>query len=381
MASSASMVSSSPLSSARRIVSARQRNAAAPLMTPTTRVAVGVSISRQQRARRAVSKVSASASDDQSSSSTSSLSAAVTPAAASLAEASQQPLSLSSVGVLGAASTVPFGSALFASIGGGGGWWKGGGGGGGNGGGDGNNGGGNGNNGNPSVSDLAAAAKDEDDEESGSEYEEVEVDEEEAPVNAEEEEEEDEEEEEEEEEEQQKGRRRGRRRRDRRGTPSSAASSSDAPDAFFLSKLTAVGLPQGLGVPTEAEIFGEGDLTPGFSSTKGAVATEIKRLLGTGMFASVNARATQLPNRPKGECVLEFEFKEKEMPPLKSFRVVSPSSKSGPAIPFAEVQKVMDRVGGETGIRRLAVMREVVDGWYDRHGYAPQCRVARFDGK
>ena len=339
-------------------------------------------VARQQRARRAVVKVSASASNRHSSTpvSFSSSSTASSAAVASLAAASQ-PLALSAVGVLGAASTVPFGSALFASIGGGGGWWKGGGGGGGGGGngGDGNNNnnGGGGGNVNPSVSDLAAAAKDDDGDESGSEYEEVEGDEEEgAPANADGEEEEEEDEDEDE----QKGRRRRRPRRG--GAPASSSSSSDAPDAFFLAKLSTSGLPQGPGVPSEAEIFGEGDLTPGFSSSKSAVATEIKRLLATGMFASVNARATQVPGRPKGECELEFQFKEKEFPPLKSFKVVSPSAKNGaPAIPFDEVQKVMARVGGETGMRRLAVMREVVDGWYDRHGYAPQCRVARFDGE
>ena len=290
------------------------------------------------------------------------------------------------MGVLGAASTAPFGSALFASIGGGGGgWWKGGGGGGNGGGGDGNNNGGGGggsNNLNPSVSDLAAASKDnddDDDDESGSEYEEVEEeDEDEASAKAGEEDEQEEEDEEEEDE--AASRKQKSRRRSRSGRPA-AGSSSDAPDAFFLAKLTASGLPKGAGVPTEEEIFGEGDLTPGFTSTKSAVAAEIRRLLATGMFASVNARATQVPGRPKGECELEFEFKEKDLPPLRSFRVVSPSSKSGPAIPFSEVQKVMEKVGGETGIRRLAVMREVVDGWYDRHGYAPQCRVARFDGE
>ena len=95
----------------------------------------------------------------------------------------------------------------------------------------------------------------------------------------------------------------------------------------------------------------------------------------------MDVRVTQAPKRPKGECVVEFVFQEKKTAPLRSFKVVSPGSKTGPAIPFSEVQKVMQLVGGETGIRRLAVMREVVDGWYSRHGYAPQCRVARFDGE
>ena len=391
---SSSMVS--PLSSSARRSSssiASSRPAAMPLSTFTTRAAVGASLARHQRASRAALRVSASASDDQSStsSSSSSLSAASSSSSSSSAAAAaplaSQPLALAAVGIFGPASTVPFGSALFASIGGGGsgsggGWWKGGGGGGGNGG-DGNNGSGGGGGGgdklnNPSVSDLAAAKDDESEEEGEFEDEEEEEEEDASKPSG---KEEDEEGEEEEEDDDKAARKQKKKRGGGKGASSSSSSSSSAaPAAFFVSKVVAKGLPEGRGVPTEEELFGEGGLIPGFPASRAAVADELRRLIGTGMFASVDARVTQAPGRPQGECVVEFVFEEKKTAPLRSFKVVSPSSKSGPAIPFSEVQKVMQLVGGETGMRRLAVMRDVVDGWYERHGYAPQCRVARFDG-
>lgn len=149
-------------------------------------------------------------------------------------------------------------------------------------------------------------------------------------------------------------------------------SAVDTSAGFFCDTIVAEGLPKGVGVPTEDELFAGLKCQPGFVCTRPELSEDLRTLLQSGLFDNVDARV--VPGK-KGKCKLMFVFKEKIWPQMSSFAVDGAS-----LIPPEQVAKVMaTHEPGPTSVKTLAAIKSVVEGWYQDRGYVFGY-ISHFDG-
>ncbi|BDA41547.1 Protein TOC75, chloroplastic [Coccomyxa sp. Obi] len=140
---------------------------------------------------------------------------------------------------------------------------------------------------------------------------------------------------------------------------------------FFCADVKANGLPVGPGVPTEEELFAGLNCQPGFVCSRSELSQDLRTLLQSGLFANVDAR---VQHKGKGKYTLEFTFSENLWQPIKSFKVApaANSKKGSLLIPEDEVARVMKEVAvqpGPTGLQKLAGIKNIVEGWYQKRGF------------
>ncbi|KAK9810669.1 hypothetical protein WJX73_008942 [Symbiochloris irregularis] len=142
-------------------------------------------------------------------------------------------------------------------------------------------------------------------------------------------------------------------------------------DQFFCQDIVFKNFPQGEGLPLEEDMVAGLNVVPGQVCDKKHLKEDLDQLQNSGLFAGVTARVVASSPGSKRMRV-EIRFAEEIYPPIKSLRVVSKK----PGTPLLLPQEQLDRLqkeivetGGEVGTAKVAALRNIIEGWYQKHGY------------
>lgn len=139
-------------------------------------------------------------------------------------------------------------------------------------------------------------------------------------------------------------------------------------------------LPVGPGIPTLDDLTANLKTQIGFTSSRSDLSEDLMALTQTGMFEDVQADIKPIKGRKgKRQAVqVVLKFTTREFPPMESFRV------DGASVLPKEVQdRVMaeynKRGAGKVDMSTIALMKNVIEGWYQERGYA-YSYITHFDG-
>eukprot|EP01025_Chloroclados_australasicus_P034661 TRINITY_DN3540_c0_g2_i1.p1 TRINITY_DN3540_c0_g2~~TRINITY_DN3540_c0_g2_i1.p1 ORF type:complete len:699 (-),score=90.17 TRINITY_DN3540_c0_g2_i1:73-2169(-) len=144
---------------------------------------------------------------------------------------------------------------------------------------------------------------------------------------------------------------------------------------FYLESISCEGLPEGPGLPTQEDLLAGLKCQPGFYCSRSDMSADLRTLLQQGIFSNVRSNIVPVPDK-KNTAKIVFIFTGQKFAPVVSFKIEGTT-----LLPPEMSADVMSQLakGEPTTIKTLAQIRSIVEGWYQKHGYALSF-VRDFDG-
>lgn len=143
------------------------------------------------------------------------------------------------------------------------------------------------------------------------------------------------------------------------------------PDEFYCQEIILKNLPSGEGLPKEDDLVSGLNVIQGQVCEKKHLKEDLEQLQQLGLFSGVTGRVVPVHTGSKRMRV-ELRFSEEVYPPIKSVRVVPRKGTSPLLIPQEELRRLQTEIvqtPGDAGVAKLAALRNIVEGWYQKHGY------------